>query len=138
MKLNEDVARFKRELFADLSEQRQPRFGEYDSGLLAELRDFGTPQIGSTRFAPDRITIEFIYSKPGTASSIFSISIKPQERIVFLPVPQWVIESIWQGDIDGSYHYESEAMLLVKAFEESLEPSANAQFFGPQAPKRRE
>ena len=57
---------------------------------------------------------------------------------MFLPVPDWVIESIWQGEISGSYHFESDAKALVEAFQAELSAENNPKWFLPQAAKRRE
>ena len=54
-----------------------------------------------------------------------------------MPVPSWVVESIWQGDIDGSYHFESEATELVAEFIEVLKREGNLAQFGDKAPTRR-
>jgi hypothetical protein len=55
-----------------------------------------------------------------------------------MPVPNWVIESIWQGEIDGSYQFESDAHNLLSQFSAQLEPEANRQLFGKKRPTRRE
>ena len=39
-------------------------------------------------------------------------------------------ESIWQGEVSGSYHFESEARRLLENFKSGLEPEPNAQTFG--------
>lgn len=128
MSLNAYVAARKRALYDELSTGQEPSFGEYDPTLLREARAKGTPQMGSTTLAPDRITVEFIYSDQQGAL-ILPIKLQPPERIVFLPTPEWVVESIWQGEIDGSYHFESDAVVLVENFLSSLEPEANAALF---------
>jgi len=55
-----------------------------------------------------------------------------------LPVPEWVVESIWQGDVAGSFHFERDAKRLLASFEQELEPDDNQKYFGPQMAKRRE
>ncbi len=56
---------------------------------------------------------------------------------MYLDVPVWVVEQIWEGDVEGSYHFESHARALVSAFTAALDEEANATQFGPKAPKRR-
>lgn len=82
--------------------------------------------------------LEFIYSDPASSAMILTVTLEPPERIVFLPVPDWVVESIWQGEVTGSAHFESDAIRLVQAFEQELREEANARWFEPQPPKRRE
>lgn len=92
--------------------------------------------MGASVFHPDRVDLEFLFG-PGTPL-VFVVSISAPERIVFLPVPSWVIETIWQGEISGSHHFESEAMRLVEVFRGQLSPENNSALFGPQMAKRRE
>lgn len=138
MPLNHEVAELRRRLLDDLLAGRAPSTGAFDAESLAHARTKGRPQLGTVRFEPRLITLEFIYSDPQGAASIFEVAVEPRERIVFLPVPEWVRETIWQGEIDGSYHYVSDARTLLARFEEEIEPEPNAKWFGPQPPKRRE
>jgi len=128
MSLNAYVAARKRALYDELLTGQEPSFGEYDPALLREARAKGAPQMGSTSLSPDRITVEFIFCDQQGAT-VLPIKLEPPERIIFLPIPEWVIESIWQGEIDGSYHFESDAVVLVEHLLSSLEPEANAALF---------
>ena len=138
MPLNAYVAERRRRIFDALTAGQPPPEGSYDESILAEGRAKGTPQMGATIFKPDALLLEFIYPAEGGASTILTVSLSLPERVVFLPVPPWVVESIWQGEIDGSYHFESDARRLVTAFGEELEPARNAVWFGPRPGKRRE
>lgn len=138
MSLNAYVAERRRFLFDDLRAGRVPSQGNYDETVLREARTKGEVQMGSVRLSPFAIDLEFIYPDPKGVSSIVTVRLDPPERIVFLPVPGWVVESIWQGEISGSHHFESEAMALVEGFRTQLEPEANAALFGRQEPTRRE
>lgn len=138
MTLNAYAAKLRLSLFDDLKAGRAPSAGEFDEGILAEARAKGVPQVGTTRYEPAAIWFEYIYANPTSAAIIVSVKVPSPERIVFLPVPSWVVETIWQGDIDGSYHFESDARALVQQFADVLEPHANLPWFGPRAPKRRE
>ena len=73
---------------------------------------------------------EFIYSSKGASSTVFQVEVDAPERIVYMPVPSWVIESIWQGEINGSFHFESDARELIDQFTASLQTEANASIFG--------
>ena len=138
MRLNAYVAEHRRRLFEDLRAGKAPSEGTYDEVLLREARAKGEPQMGSTRLTPDAIELEFIYPEPRGATIVVTVHLDPPERIVFMPVPSWVVESIWQGEIAGSHHFESEAQELLAAFAAQLEPVPNAELFGRQEPTRRD
>lgn len=138
MHLNAYAAQKRLSIFEEIRSGQLPSEGTFDEAVLREGRTKGQPQVGSTRYEPDAIILEFIYHDPRGASVIFSVRLEAPERIVFLPVPNWVVENIWQGDIDGTYHFESEARRQLEVFSEELEPSKNAVWFGPRAAKRRE
>jgi hypothetical protein len=138
MKLSQFVAQTKRDLWDDLKSGRDPRVGRFDSAVLAEGRTKGEPQIGAANFTPTTITFEYIFSDGRGATTILSVTVDAPERIVFLPVPSWVVETIWQGEIDGSYHFESDANAAVESFRAELDPSANLRWFGPRQATRRE
>ena len=65
------------------------------------------------------------------------MEVDPPERIVRMPVPEWVVESVWQGEVDGSYHFESHAYALLEAFTASLDPEENARRFKGRMPTGR-
>ncbi len=138
MKLNAFVAQKKRAIFDELSAGNPPSEGRFDEAIWRDGRAKSQPQMGSTQFAPDTITFEFIYNDPQGSAVLFQVAINPPERVVFMPVPEWVVESIWQGEIAGSYHFESEAKELLNNFENLLSADHNATLFGPQMAKRRE
>lgn len=138
MTLNAYVAQKKREIFDDLFAGLAPREGVYSETLWKDGKAKGQPQMGSTRYLPDKIVLEFIYNDPHGVAVVLPVELDPPQRIVFLPVPSWVIESIWQGDIDGTYHFESDAFALAEQFRELLNPEPNAKLFGPKQATRRE
>jgi hypothetical protein len=95
--------------------------------------------MGATVFLPGSVQFQYIYPDPiGGAALVLTVSVETPERVVFLPVPEWVLENVWQGSVDGSYHFESDALDLLRRFENLLETESNAKLFGPQAAKRRE
>jgi hypothetical protein len=138
MTLNAYAAAKRLAIFEELKLGHPPSEGEFDAGLLAEAKVKGEPQMGSTRFAPESIFLEFIYPGPQTSSSVVTVKLDAPERIVFLPVPSWVVENIWQGDISGTFHFESEANRLYEELELELGKDANKKWFEPQMAKRRE
>lgn len=138
MALNTFVAEKRLALFEALQAGLDPSEGDYDADLLREARLKGSPQLGATRYSPDRVVVEFIYPDPQGATALVAVSLSVPERIVFLPVPEWVVEAIWQGEVDGSYHFESDARALLQSLEADLAPEANLKWFGPRPAKRRE
>ena len=52
-----------------------------------------------------------------------------------MPVPDWVVESIWQGEIDGTYRFETEAATLLAAYAKMLEAEENTPWFGERPTK---
>jgi hypothetical protein len=138
MTLNHYAAETRLAIFEDLRTGREPREGTFDAGLLREARTKASPQMGATRYSPDEIAFEFIFPDPLGAALILTVNVVPKERIVFLPVPPWVVENIWQGDVAGSHHFESDAIRLVSEFTGELAADANRKWFDRQPPKRRE
>lgn len=138
MTLNVYAAEKRRQILEDLQNGRAPREGAFDAAKLASARSKGKPQMGSTTFAPDAIRQEFIFPDQQGGNLILTVTLTPPERIVFMPVPAWVIESIWQGEVSGSAHFESDAMRLLEAFEDDLSAGSNLLFFGKTDPTGRE
>ena len=136
--LSSYVGRLKRELWEDIKANREPRIGEFDAALLAGMRSKEAVQIGTAIYRPDQIILEFLFPEASGVPTILSVSITPPERIVFLPVPEWVIETIWQGDIDGSFHFESDAKLLLDKLLTLVTAEGNKPLFEKQLAKRRE
>ncbi len=138
MTLNEYLARQKRKAYDDILSGVAPHGFRCDVALLRDLIERGKPTMGTAVLKPDLIVFEFIFSLDDAQTEVFLVELDPPERIVHLPVPEWVIESIWQGEVQGSYHFESDAKFLIDKFASELEPLLNAKWFEKQKPKRRE
>ncbi len=138
MTLNAYVAQKKRTIFDELFAGQPPSEGAFDDAVWRDGKAKGQPQMGSTTYLPDLITLEFIYNDPNGAAVVLPVTLVPPQRIVFLPVPEWVVENIWQGDIAGTYHFESDATALMEKLTALLAASENVTLFGPQMAKRRE
>lgn len=138
MILNVFAAEKRRAIFDRIRAGDDPGEGAFDADVLREARMKSAPQVGSTRYEPFAIHFEFIFPDAASTATIFTVTVQPPERIVFLPVPDWVIENIWQGDIDGSYHFESHAIAAMASLEKELSLDGNLKWFGPRQPKRRE
>ena len=138
MPLNAFVAENRKQILGRLSRGEAPQVGEFDGETLRQALLKGGPQVGATRYEPNAVNFEFAFPDPIGAAMILRVRVPAPERIVFMPVPGWVIENIWQGDVDGSYHFEKDADELLAKFTADLEESPNLEWFGPRPPKRRE
>jgi len=130
MSLNQYAAERRLRIFEELKAGKAPTEGRYDEAVLRDARTKGQPQMGSTHFEPDVIEVEFIYPNTNGAPILLSVRLDAPERIVWMPVPSWVVESIWQGEISGSFQFESDAEAMLKAFRADLEPTRNGELFG--------
>jgi len=136
--LNEWATSKKLEIFEYLKQGKPPKEGTFDDRALREALTKGSPQIGATRYEPYKVHFEFIFPDHSSIATILTVSLEPPERIVFLPVPPWVVETIWQGEVHGTYHFESDARRLFEEYEKQLQPEENEKWFSPQTAKRRE
>lgn len=130
MNLYEFTADKKRSIFADLLAGKDPSQGRFDKEVLAEGRRKGEPQIGTEVYRPSEIELQFIFSEAGNSATILSVTLDSPERIVYLPIPKWVVASVWQGEVYGTYAFESDAKQLVDEFLSSLSPESNEERFG--------
>lgn len=138
MTLNEWAAAKKTEIFEQLGQGQAPSEGAYDAAVFRDGLVKGKPQMGATTFTPSAAHFEFIFPDSNSTSTVLDVCVDAPERIVFLPVPEWVVEEIWQGDVSGTPHFESEANAMLARFRTELDPGMNEKHFGPQPPKRRE
>ena len=138
MQLNAFAAAKRVSIYEALRAGTPPQEGHFELETWQKLATKGEPHMGSTRYHPDRIEFEFIYPIEGQQAGILTVTVDPPERIVMMPVPEWIIESIWQGEIAGSHHFESEANRLLSEYTEQLTKGTNEKWFGPQPAKRRE
>jgi hypothetical protein len=138
MTLNEWAAGLKTRIFDDLSQGKPPTDGTFDDAVLREGQVKGKPQMGATTYKPGAAIFEYIFPDSNSTATVLQVLVEPPERIVFLSVPEWVMEEIWQGDVSGSAHFESEATEMLRKYTAELEPGANDKYFGPQPAKRRE
>ncbi len=132
------VADAQSRLLGDLAAGRAPSVGEFDQECWANARTKGQPRIGTVRYEPHAVLLEFIFPDPLGSTAVLTVRLAAPERIVHLPVPEWVVENVWQGDVAGSFHFESHAAAMLRAFEGRLEPTANAAEFAPRTPIGRE
>lgn len=132
MTLAEFVARNKREVYGRLVAGENPEPGTYDPGVLAEGRSKGDVRMGASVLHPDRVELQFLFGAADPV--ILVVTLTPPERIVFMPVPKWVVANVWQGDVLGSAQFESDARRLLAEFEGLLTPENNPDQFTESMP----
>ncbi|MFN7015768.1 MAG: hypothetical protein ACK4P5_01190 [Fimbriimonadales bacterium] len=139
MTLREFVRDQIRAIHAALQAGSPPPVGEYDAAQLKECQRRATAQVGATRFLPDAIVLEFVFQDASLGPAVLSVRITAPEPIVYMPVPDWVIEDVWQGDVTGSFRFRSEAEQLLEKFRELVLTERNRAFFEKaDLPKRRD
>jgi hypothetical protein len=138
MTLSQFAAQTRLRIFEDLREGRAPSVGTYSEVDLEEGRKKEAPQMGATVYKPDHIRCEFVFPDISTSATVLSVHVPTPERVVFLPVPEWVVESIWQGEISGTFHFESHAKELLAKLAAELGEQENLKWFEKQQAKRRE
>ena len=131
--VNQWVAQVKREIFETLISGGYPGVGRFDEQVLLAGRSKGAPQIGATILAPNLAILEYSYSDQ-ISTVIFRVEVEPPERIVFMPVPPWVVENVWQGEVAGSHHFESHARELMSQYTSRLDPGTNDEEFQERQP----
>lgn len=138
MTLNEYSAKKRREILDDLLEGRDPREGDFSMQDLAEATKKGRPQLGPVVYEPRHMILEFVFSAPGSDSVVVPVRLDSPERIVYMPVPEWVVENVWQGDVAGSFHFEGHALALLGRFQRLLSEEANISLFDSRIKQGRE
>ncbi|MFN7161486.1 MAG: hypothetical protein ACK4NB_00310 [Fimbriimonadales bacterium] len=139
MTLREFVRDHIQAIHAALQTGSPPPIGAYDAAQLQECQRRASVQVGTSRFLPDAIVLEFIFQDASLGPAVLSVRIAAPEPIVYMPVPDWVIEDVWQGDVTGSFRFLSEAEQLLEAFREQVFTERNRAFFEKaDLPRRRE
>jgi len=138
MNLRTYAAQLRTEILTELQAGQNPTRGTFDPNRLADGRRKGAPQSGKLKFEPDTIVVEIIFPDPRTMATILEIRVPSPERIVWLAVPDWVQISVWEGQVSGSYVFETEAQAMLEKYTEGLAPEANRNGFGtdPAVPSR--
>lgn len=126
------AGRIKRELFDRLSTGAAPSTGTFDPDQLRRAQTLGKPTMGTTVYSPEAASFEFIYGASGQESVVLEVLVPAPEPIVYLPVPKWVVEQIWQGEVFGSFHFRPDAEAMLTAFQAELTPERNLAHF-PEA-----
>lgn len=139
MTLREFVSEQMNLIFDALKRGQSPPVGTYEAESLRECQRRSQVRTGVTRFLPDSALFEFIFNDPSLGPAVLTVKVAAPEPIVYMPVPGWVIEDVWQGDVTGSFRFHSEAVQLIEVFQNELRAENNQKYFEDrQPPKRRE
>jgi hypothetical protein len=106
-----------------------PPVGEYDPEVFKECKRRATVQIGTTHYRPDSILLEFIFTEPSLGPAVLTVRVPAPEPIVYMPVPDWVIEDVWQGEVTGTFRFASEAQVLLKKLHNQIFSETNLLYF---------
>lgn len=128
MTLGQFIADCKIRLLAELESRVEPSFGTYDVHQWPGSSRVKQVQIGSATPFPHNVEFEFILTLE-EGSEVFTISVPAPERIVYMPVPEWVLISVWQGEVSGSYHFESDATRMTDRYVALLTSGTNESEF---------
>lgn len=129
MTLAEFTAETRAVLFEAVSSGQPPPRGDYDATAFNEGKAKGKPYMGPVRYEPATAVFEFIYPDPNGAPIILAVRVAAPERIVFMPVPEWVVQQVWEGEVFGTHHFESDARRMMETFANLLGPDVNADLY---------
>lgn len=129
MTLREFVREQIQQIYEALRQGQAPPIGEYDPATLKECMRRTTVQIGTTHYRPESVLLEFIFTEPSLGPAILTVRVPAPEPIVYMPVPDWVIEDVWQGEVTGSFRFASEAQILLKKLHNQIFSETNILYF---------
>ncbi|MDI9634780.1 hypothetical protein QPK87_37895 [Kamptonema cortianum] len=129
LKLSVFAAEKKTQIFENLLAGLPPAEGKFDEETWAIARKKEKPQMGVTTYSQNSMSFEYIFQDPLGSSVVLSVDLDSPERIVYLPIPDWVVCNIWQGDVSGSYVFESEAKEAMERLRHLLSPEENESIF---------
>ncbi|GBC93523.1 hypothetical protein HRbin15_02014 [bacterium HR15] len=129
MTLREFVREQTQRIYEALRQGQAPPTGEYDTATLKECMRRATVQIGTTHYRPDSVLLEFIFTEPSLGPAILTVRVPAPEPIVYMPVPDWVIEDVWQGEVTGTFRFASEAQVLLKKLHNQIFSETNILYF---------
>lgn len=136
--LGEYVAAARLRAFEALRQKLLPPEGDFDVRMWQEFVDRPAIQMGTTRYEPSKVIIEFVAHRPPDPAAILAVTLTPPEPIIYMPVPEWVIENVWKGEVNGTYCFQSEASLRFARFADKLKPETNKKYFGSKPAVGRE
>lgn len=129
MTLREFVRTQMQAIYEALQQKQPPPLGEYDHQTLKECFRRAQVQTGTTHYLPDAVVLEFIFLEAQLGPAVLSVRVPTPEPIVYMPVPDWVVQDVWQGEVTGSFRFASEAETLLKQLQNQIFTEANVFYF---------
>ena len=139
MTLREFTHTTRKQILDALQHKKAPPIGHFDRKVFEEAVQLREVQLGSAHYTPHSVILEFIFlrDQPGTPL-ILSVEVDTPEPVVFMPVPEWVQEDVWQGEVKGTFRLRSEAERLMEAFRHHVLEEENRHYFEQRSAPRRE
>lgn len=139
MTLREFTNASRKQILHALQHKQAPPFGHYDRKTFEEAVQMREVQMGSAHYTPHSVILEFIFlhDNPG-APLILSVEVDTPEPVVFMPVPDWVQQDVWQGEVKGTFRLRSEAGQMIEAFRQHTLEEQNLHYFEERPISRRE
>ncbi|MGQ9488369.1 MAG: hypothetical protein ACUVTY_09695 [Armatimonadota bacterium] len=130
MTLREFVNATRKQVLDALQHKQPPPIGHFDPKRFEEAVQMREVQMGGTRYTPHSVILEFVFlhDNPG-APLILCVEVDTPEPVVFMPVPEWVQEDVWQGEVKGTFRFRSEAEHLIEAFRHLVLEYENPHYF---------
>lgn len=129
----------RKQILDALQRKQAPPIGHFDQKTFEEAMQMREVQMGSARYTPRSVVLEFIFlhDNPG-APLILCVEVDTPEPVVFMPVPDWVQQDVWQGEVKGTFRLRSEAERLMEAFRHHVLEEENLHYFEDRPAPRRE
>ena len=107
----------RRTLLETLKAGKRPDDATFDAGAVEAALAKGVPREGAIRFLPDAAIVEVHVAFAGSAPAIW------------MAVPDWVVENVWQGEVTGRHLFESQARAALDRVAAGILPEPNAAAF---------
>ncbi len=139
MTLREFTNTTRKQVFEALRHRMPPPIGHFDRKTFEEAVQMREVQMGGAHYTPHSVVLEFVFlhDNPG-APLILSVEVETPEPVVFMPVPDWVQEDVWQGEVKGTFRLRSEAERMLNAFRHHVLECENLHYFEERPVPRRE
>ncbi|MCS6949110.1 MAG: hypothetical protein NZ520_01480 [bacterium] len=139
MTLREFTNAARKQILEALQHKQPPPIGHFDRKAFEEAMQMREVQMGSAHYTPRSVVLEFVFwhDTPG-APLILSVEVETPEPVVFLPVPDWVQQDVWQGEVKGTFRLRSEAEQMLETFRRHVLEGENLHYFEERPAPRRE
>lgn len=139
MTLREFTNVTRKQILDALQHKLPPPIGHFDRRTFEDAVQMREVQMGCTRYTPHSVVLEFVFlhDTPG-APLILCVEVDAPEPVVFMPVPEWVQEDVWQGEVKGTFRLRSEAERMIESFRRQVLEEDNTHYFDQRPVPRRE